>query len=150
MGKGVYAHHIEYKTTTMTLLASSSSLVYLCRMLATSLTATCSRSPVKWFVALGPWVCVLLLSVGAGGVVVHGRWSFDGRCRWFSWLLGGWCCSLGANHGLPLAVCSACGCRLGGCHLLGSWVCLWWGLHDVAAGNVDSALGVVDAGDMGL
>ena len=74
MGKGVYAHRIEYKTTTTTLLSWSSSLIYLHRVLATSLTATCSHSPVKWFVALGPWVCVSLSSVGAGDVVVRGRW----------------------------------------------------------------------------
>ena len=91
----------------------------------------------------------MLSFVGAGDVVVHGRWSFDGRCGWFSWLLGARCRSLGAGHGLPLAVCFACGCRLGGCRLLGGRVCLW-GLRDVAVGNGDGALGVVDAGDVGL
>ena len=105
MGKGVYAHHIEYKTMTMTLLSWSSSLVYLHHVLATSLTTTRSCLPIKWFVALGPWVCISLSSMGAGDVVVRGCWSFDGHCGWFSWLLGGQCRSLGAGRGLPLAVC---------------------------------------------
>ena len=39
MGEGVYAYRIENKTMMMTLL-SLSSLVYLHRVLATSLTAT--------------------------------------------------------------------------------------------------------------
>ena len=77
MGEGVYAYRIEYKTTTTTLL-SSSSPVYLPRVLATSLTATGSCSPVESFVALGPCVRV---------VVVCGCWSFDSRCGWSSRLL---------------------------------------------------------------
>ena len=80
MVKEVYAHRIEYKTMMTMLLSWSLSLVYLCHVLATSLTATRSCSPVKWFVALGPWVCVSLSSMGAGDVVVRGRWSFDGHC----------------------------------------------------------------------
>ena len=87
---------------------------------------------------------------GTSDVVVHGRWLFDSRCGWFLWLLGSRCRSLGAGCGLPLAVCFACGCRLGSCCLLGGWVCLWWGLHDVAAGDMEGALGVIDTGDMGL
>ena len=72
MGEGLYAYRTEYKTTmTMLVSSSSSSLVYLRRVLATSLTATRSRSSVDSFVALGPCVCV---------VVVRGRWSFDSRC----------------------------------------------------------------------
>ena len=72
MGEGVYAYRIEYKTT-MTTLLSSSSPVYLGRVLATSLTATRSRSSVDSFMALGPCVRV---------VVVRGRWSFDSCCGW--------------------------------------------------------------------
>ena len=64
MGDRVYAYLIEYKTTTTRLLSSSSSsLDSLRRMRATSLTATCSRSPVESFMALGLWVGVLLSSV---------------------------------------------------------------------------------------
>ena len=150
------AYHIEYKTTTTTLLSSSSSsLVSLRRVRATSLTATRSRSPVESFVALGPWVRVSLSSVGAGYAVVRGHWSFDSRCWWSSLLLGGRCRSLGAGCRLPLAAFFAYGCRLGGCRILGSRVCLWWGLRDVAVGdvavgNVEGARVVVDAGDVGV
>ena len=140
MGEGVYAYRIEYKTTTTTLL-SSSSPVYLRRVLTTSLTATGSRSPVESFVALGPGVRV---------VVVRGRWSFDSRCGWSSRLLGGRCRPLGAGRRSPFTVCVACGCRLGGCRLLGSRVRLCWELRDVAAGDVEGALVVVDAGDVGV
>ena len=84
MEEGVNAYRVEYKTTTTMLLSWSSSLIYLHRVLATSLTATRSRSPVKSSVALGPWVCVLLSSVGVDDVVVHGHWSFDSRCGWSS------------------------------------------------------------------
>ena len=110
MGKGVCAHHIEYKTTTTTLLLWSLSLIYLHRVLATLLTVTRSCSPVKWFVALGLWVCIWLLSMGPGDVVVRGRWSFNSCCGLFLWLLGGRCHLWGAGHSLPLAVCFACGC----------------------------------------
>ena len=64
MGEGGYAYRIEHKTMTTTLLSSSSSLVSLRRACATSLTATRSPSPVESFAALGPWVRILLLSVG--------------------------------------------------------------------------------------
>ena len=64
MGEGGYAYCIEYKTMTTTLLSSLSSLVSLRRARATSLTATRSPSPVESFAALGPWVRVLLSSVG--------------------------------------------------------------------------------------
>ena len=64
MGEGGYAYRIEHKTMTTTLLSSSSSLVSLRRARATSLTATRSPSPVESFAALGPWVRVLLSSVG--------------------------------------------------------------------------------------
>ena len=134
MGEGVYAYHIEYKMTTTVLLLSL-SLVSLRRVRATSLTATRSRSAVASFVGLRPWVCVSLSSVGVGYTVVHGHWSFDICCWWSSLLLGGRCCSLGAGHRLPLAVFVAYGCRLGGCRILRSCVCLWWGLRDVAAGR---------------
>ena len=64
MGDGVYAYLIEYKTTTTRLLStSSSSPDNLRRVHATSLTATCSRSPVESLVVLGPWVRVSLSSV---------------------------------------------------------------------------------------
>ena len=98
MGDGVYAYLIEYKTTTTRLLSSSSlSLDSLHHMRATSLTATCSRSPVESFMVLGPWVHVSLSSVGArlvvvcgaGYAVVRGRWLFYSRCWWSSRLLGG-------------------------------------------------------------
>ena len=125
MGEGVYAYHIEYKTTTTPLLSSLSlSLVSLHWVHATLLTATRSRSPIELFVGLGPWVRVSLSSVGAGYAVVRGHWSFDSRCWWSSLLLGGRCRSLGAGRRLPLAVFFAYGCRLGGCRILGSRVCL--------------------------
>ena len=109
-------------------------------MLATSLTATRSRSFVESFVVLG--LCMRV-------VVVPGRWSFDSCCGWSSWLLGGRCHLLGAGHHPPFVVCFACGCRLGGCRLLGGQVCLCWGLRDVAA-DVEGALVVIDAGDVGV
>ena len=64
MGEGGYAYRIEYKMMTMTLLSSSSSFVSLRRARATLLTATCSSSSVELFVVLGPWVRILLSSVG--------------------------------------------------------------------------------------
>ena len=33
---------------------------------------------------------------------------------------------------------------------MGGRVCLWWGLRDVAAGDVEGARIVVDAGDVGV
>ena len=133
MEEGVYAYHIEYKTMMTMLLSSSSSLVYLHRMLATSLTATCSCLPVESFTVLRPWVCMSLSFVGTGDIVIHGRWSFHSHCGWYSWLLGGQCHLLGAGHHLLLAVCFACGCQLGSCCLLCSHVCLWqkamWRAH---------------------
>ena len=141
MGEGLYAYRTEYKMTTTMLVSSSSSLIYLRHVLATSLTVTRSRSSVDSFVALGPCVHV---------VVVRGRWSFDTRCGWSSWLLGGRCRPLGAGHCSPFAVCVACGCRLGGCCLLGRRVRLCWELRDVAAGDVEGALVVVDAGDVAV
>ena len=162
MGEGGYAYCIEYKTMMTMLLSSLSSFISLRRMGATSLTATHSPSPFESFTALGPWVRVLLSSVGmvtlsfvALGpcmrvVVVPGRWSFESRCRWSSWLLGSQCHPLGAGRRPPFIVCFACGCRLGGCRVLGGRVCLCWGLRDVAAGDVEGALVVVDAGDVGV
>ena len=146
---GEDAYRIEDKTTTTTLLSSSSSLVSLRRALATSLTVTGSCSSVESFVAVGPWARRSLSSVGVAYAVVRGRWSFNSRCWWFSWLLGVQCRSLGAGRCLPLAVFFACGCRLGGCRRLGGWVCLWWG-RDVAAGDVEGAGVVVGAGDVGV
>ena len=61
---GEDAYRIQDKTLTTTLLSSSSSLVSLRRARPTSLTATRSPSPVESFAALGPWVRVLLSSVG--------------------------------------------------------------------------------------
>ena len=75
MGEGVYAYCIEYKTMMMTLLSSSLSLVYLHCVLATSLTATRSCSPIESFVVLGPCVHV---------IVIHGHWSFDSHCLYFT------------------------------------------------------------------
>ena len=86
----------------------------------------------------------LVVICGAGHAVIRGRWLFYSRCWWSSQLLAGRCRSLGAGCGLPLAVFRACGCRLG------SWVCLWWGLRDVAAGNMEGAHLVVDGGDGGM
>ena len=54
MGKRVYAYRIEYKMMTTMLLSWSSCV------LATSLTATHSCSPVESFVVLGLWVCGLV------------------------------------------------------------------------------------------
>ena len=147
-GEGAY--RIQDKMTTTTLLSSSSSFVSLLRALATLLTVTSSCSSVESFVAVGPWARRSLSSVGIGYVVVRGRWSFNSRCWWFSWLLGVRCRSLGAGRCLPLAVFFACGCRLGGRRRLGGRVCLWWGLRDVAAGDVEGARVVVDAGDVGV
>ena len=147
---GEDAYHIHDKTTTTTLSSSSSSLVSLSRALATSLTVTGSCSSVESFVAFGPWARRSLSSVGVGYAVVRGRGSFNSRCWWFSWLLGVRCRSLGAERRLPLAVFFACSCRLGGCRRLGGWVRLWWGLRDVAAGDVEGAGVVVDAGDVGV
>ena len=87
----------------------------------------------------------IVVVCGTSDMVVPGHWLFDSRCGWFSWLLGARCRSLGAGRGLPLTVCFACGCQLGSCHLLGGQVCLWWGLCDM-----EGALNVVDAGDVGL
>ena len=54
-GEGVDAYCMEYKTTTkMLLLSLSLSLVSLCHVLATLLTATWSCLPIGSFVALGP------------------------------------------------------------------------------------------------
>ena len=145
---GEDAYHIQDKTTTLS--SSSSSLVSLRRTLATSLTVTGSCSSVESFVALGPWARRSLSFVGIGYAVVRGCGSFNSRCWWFSWLLGVRCRSLGAGRRLPLAVFFACGCRLGGCRRLGGWVCLWWGLRDVAAGDVEGTGVVVDAGDVGV
>ena len=102
------------------LLLLLSSLVSLRRVLATSLTTTRSDSSIGWFVAVGPWVRVVLSSVGTGYVVIGGRWSFNSRCWWDSLLLGGGCRSLGAGRRLPLALFFACGFRLGGCRMSGS------------------------------
>ena len=122
--RGEDAYCRENKTTT-TLRSSSSSLVSLRRMLATSLTATRSYSSVGSFVALGPWVRVVLSSVGAGYVVVGGRWSFNSCCWQDSLLLGCRCRSLGAGCHLPLALFFACGFRLGGCRMsCGRLVCV--------------------------
>ena len=117
--RGEDAYRRENKTTTTTLLSSSSSLVSLRRVLATSLTATRSYSSGGSSVALGPWVRVVLSSVGAGYVVVGGRWSFNSRCWRDLLLLGGRCRSLGAGCRLPLALFFACGFRLGGCRMSG-------------------------------
>ena len=147
---GEDAYHIQDKTTTTTLLSSLSSLVSLRRALATSLTVTGSCSSIESFVAVGPWAHRSLSSVGVGYAVVSGCWSFNSRCWWFSWLLGARCRSLGAGRHLPLTVFFACSCRLGGHRRLGGQVCLWWGLRDVAAGDVEGACIVVDTGDMGV
>ena len=147
---GEDAYRIQDKTTTATLLSSSSSLVSPRRALATSLTVTRSCSSVVSFVALGPWARRSLSSVGVGYAVVRGRWLFNSRCWWFSLPLGVRCRSLGAGRCLPLAVFFACGCRLGGCRRLGGRVCLWWGMRDVAAGDVEGARVVVDARDVGV
>ena len=74
MGEGVYAYHIEYKKMTTALLLLLSSLISLHHMRATSLTTTRSRLPVESFVGLGPWVCMLLSSVGAGYTVIRRHW----------------------------------------------------------------------------
>ena len=116
--RGEDGYRRENKTTT-TLLLSSSSLVSLCHMLATLLTATRSYSSVGSFVALGPWVHVVLSSVGAVYVVVGGCWSFNSHCWWDSLWLGSRCHALGAGHCLPLALFFACGFRLGGCCMSG-------------------------------
>ena len=68
--RGEHAYHRENKMTTTMLLLSLSSLISLCLVLATSLTATHSYSSVESFVALGPWVHVVLSSVGR----LHCRW----------------------------------------------------------------------------
>ena len=65
-------------------------------------------------------------------------------------MLGSQCYSLGAGRRLLLAVFFVYGCQLGVCCILGSHVCLWWGLHDVAVGDVEGACVVVDAGDVGM
>ena len=70
--RGEDAYHRENKTTTTMSLSSSSSLVSLRRVLATSLTATRPYSSIESLVALGPWVRVALSS---------GRWL---RCRWWA------------------------------------------------------------------
>ena len=145
MGEGEYAYCIEYKMMMTTLLLLSSSLVSLHRMHAASLTVTHSCSPVESFVVLGPWVHIPLSSMGAGYAVIHGHWLFNSCCWWSSLLLGGQCCLLGAGHHLPLAVFCVCGCCI-----LGSQVSLWWGLRDVAVGNVEGAHIVVDTGDVGV
>ena len=108
MGDGVCAYLIEYKTTTTRLLSLSSlSLNSLCHVCATSLTATCSCSPVKLFRVLGPWVRVSLSSVvlvtlsfvGAGHSTaiaggLCGCWVVDVVC----WVLAMVCCSLSSVH----------------------------------------------------
>ena len=129
--RGEDAYCRENKTMTMMLLSSSSSLISLCRMLATSLTATRSYSSVGSFMALGPWVHMVLSSVGAGYVVVGGHWSFNSRCWQDSLLLGSQCRSLGAGRRLPLALFFACSFRLGGCRMSGGRLvcgggCVMW------------------------
>ena len=86
---------------------------------------------------------------GDSPVGVRGGWSFDSGYGWSSWLLGGRCRPLGAGRRSPFAVSFACGCQLGGCRLLRGRVCLCWGLRDVAA-DVEGALVVIDAGDVGV
>ena len=116
----------------MTLTLSPWSIVSLCHMCATLLTVTCSHSHIELFVALGLWVRMLLLSMGAGYAVVRGHWSFDSSCWWSSLLLGGRCHLLGAGCHLPLAAFVAYGCQLGSCHILGSCITHPWPLtnHD--------------------
>ena len=122
--RGEDAYRRENKTTT-TLRSSSSSLVSLRRVLATPLTATRSSSYVASFVALEPWVRMVLSAVGAGYVVVGGRWSFISCCWRDLLLLGCQCCSLGAGRRLLLALFFACGFRLGGCRMsCGRLVCV--------------------------
>ena len=122
--RGEDAYRRENKTTT-TLWSSSSSLVSLRRVLATSLTVTRSYSSVGSFMVLELWVCVVLSAVGAGYIVVGGRWSFNSRCWQDSLLLGCRCRSLGAGRCLLLALFFACGFRLGGCCMLcGRLVCV--------------------------
>ena len=141
--RGEDAYHRENKTTT-TLRSSSSSLVSLRRVLATSLTVTRSYSSVGSFVALEPWVRVVLSSAGTGYVVVGGRGSFNSRL-WRDSLLLGWCWP-------SFPACSLLCMRL----LIGrlSYVvrpaCLCWGLCDVAAGDVEGARVVVDVDDVGV
>ena len=86
-GEGVHAYLVEYKTTTITSL-SSSSLVSLLRLVAPSPNATRSRTPVGLFVVLGAWACLSFPLVPTGhrsGLVLAGRslssvWrSFVGR-----------------------------------------------------------------------
>ena len=69
---------------------------------------------------------------------------------WFALLLGGGCCLLGTGHRLLLAVFLAHHCQLGSCCILGIWSSLWLGLRDVAAGNMEAVLVVIDAGDVGM
>ena len=114
--RGEDAYRRENKMTT-TLRSSSSSLVSLCCVLATSLTATRSYSYVASFVALEPWVRMVLSAVGAGYVVVGGRWSCNSRRD--SLLLGCRRRSLGAGRRLPLPFFFACSFRLGSCHMSG-------------------------------
>ena len=130
MGDGVYAYLIEYKTMLMRLLLSLDSLRPVC---ATSLTATCSRSPIESFVALGPWVHVSLSSmalvtlsfVGAGRSTavaggLCGCWMVDVVC----WVLAMVSCSLSSVCVVvDLAARFVCG---GGCV---TWQWATWRAH---------------------
>ena len=51
---------------------------HLHHVCAISLTATCSPSPIKSFVALGPWVHMSLSFMTTGLIVIRGHWwSFN-------------------------------------------------------------------------
>ena len=145
MGDGVNAYLIEYKTTTTRLLSSSSSLDSLCRVRATSLTATRSCSPVESFVALGAWVRVSLSSVAlvtlsfvgagrstavAGGL--HGCWVVDV----VRWVLAVVCRSLSSVHVVVDWVAGfVCG---GGCV---TWQRAMWRAHALSLTLVTGACG---------
>ena len=147
--RGEDAYRRENKMTMTTLLSLSLSLVSLRCMLATSLTATRSYLSVGSFVALGPWVHVVLSSVGGlhccwwalviqqpllAGLVAAGR-SMS--------LLGCW----------PLFAARSLLCMrlsIGQLSYVGRPACLWWGLCDVAASNVEGTRIVVDVGDVGV
>ena len=122
MGEGLYAYRTEYKmTTTMLVSSSSSSLVYLRRVLAMSLTATRSYSSVGSFVVLSHgcawscrlWALVTLSLVGIGrSTAIVGRI----RCCWVvdvvPWVLAIVCHSLSSLHvafDWAVVVCRAAG-----------------------------------------
>ena len=106
-GERVHAYPMKYKTTTITL--SSSSLVSLPRLVATSLNATHSRLSVGSSVVLGTWACVSFPNFVVIIIIPHEPASLGchvAECNKF--LLACWVIRGSGSVGMP--VIPTCGC----------------------------------------